>query len=242
MRVLFITSNYLSGGAVSNCLNNIFGQLTEEFEIDVACMSKSETHTSDLPIKAYKINSVHTTSVHDRSSAYKKTELYALKVISNLKILPYKLKYKIEHARSYKETEEIVKNNNYDVLISVCAMFSNHYIAYRLKKKYPNLKWIAYYFDPFSFNKVETTSFKSRLNFENKLLEYADGIVLTEQMKREFLSCVLKRHLKKSIVCEFPNIVNRNTNEKNSTIEFNKEKINCVFTGYIYSLKFRFSN
>lgn len=246
MKVLFITSYYKGNYAISSCLRNIFKIMCEQVDIEVAHMDLNDAYVEKLPLKLHhiyncvdnlkfkeKINRI----LKDEKGFKKITRLFmyiASRIIMRINISP-KTSYAINEAISCKEIDKLISKGEYDCIVSVCAHFSNHYIASKLKKKYKNLKWIAYYFDPYSFSMIDKKNEEAKKKFEYEVLSGADRIVLTNQLKSEFESSFLKKFLSKSVVCEFPNVLNRVANEKNTVIKFDENKINCVFTGWIYS-------
>ncbi len=247
MKVLFITSNYLSNNAISNCLSNIFHKMCHNIDISVAHMDVGEVCQGDACVKTYPID--HNTGdvfvsfrenlirIFRKEHGLKKISgmisYFFVKAVLKLK-LPPRIAYFFTEQNSYRALKSLAKQEEFDCIISVSAMMSNHYLGWKLKK-HTSARWYAYYFDPYSFNKGEKGTFRQKCRLENKLLERADGIVITQQMQKEFSSCKLSRHLDKAVVCEFPNVTERTDSKQNTMIVFDPAYINCVFTGYIYA-------
>lgn len=87
---------------------------------------------------------------------------------------------------------KIIKENNIDKIITASWTFSAHRIGDKLKKKVPNLYWLADTIDPFCFNpKVNNQFFYHKLNllYENKIFGRANfNSVLTERIKDKYVS------------------------------------------------------
>ncbi|QSW87460.1 MULTISPECIES: hypothetical protein [Flavobacterium] len=87
---------------------------------------------------------------------------------------------------------KIIEEHNIDKLITASWTFSAHRIGDKLKKKFPNLYWLADTIDPFCFNaRVNNLFLYNRLNvsYENKIFKRADfNSVLTEKIKKKYVS------------------------------------------------------
>ncbi|HUT86057.1 MAG TPA: glycosyltransferase [Elusimicrobiales bacterium] len=85
---------------------------------------------------------------------------------------------------SYKELKNIVRENSYNAVISVCLPFSDHLLALKIKKYVPNAVWIADVQDPFYLSenfRYNNTLLYKKLNyaFERKVFKTADYITVT---------------------------------------------------------------
>lgn len=249
MKILFVTPYYLCNNAISNCLQNIYGELSNDCKIDVACFNLLADKTVDSQVEVHYIEDFANgndkmTYKRNLSLIYKKysgvrkiinmIKYTFYKIISKLPFSP-RLKYAIMGYGNVKQLEKLIAENDYNYVISVCYPFSCHYLMSKVKKRFPQIKWIAYYFDPYSHNVKEKYPFELKCNFEYKVLSNVDGILLTSKLYDEFSGCRLKSFLDRAIVCEFPNLVRHVSNSLNSPICFESDNINCVFVGYIYS-------
>lgn len=245
MKVLFITSYYMESGAISNCLKNILEPMSKHVDVEVAHMDFDKTNSGKLPVITHHIyNPLDNLKLKDKIIYLFKNERgikkitrpfwqFVSKIVAKLNVSP-KISYAITECASIRDLKKLISKNNYDCIISVCAYFSNHYIASKIKRSNKNIKWIAYYFDPYSFSQLGEKRQKQREKLEYKLLGYADAIIVTNQMEKEFKASRFCAYLDKTIMCEFPNIVNNKTDKTNTTIEFDPHRINCVFAGAIY--------
>lgn len=87
---------------------------------------------------------------------------------------------------------KIIEEHNIDKLVTASWTFSAHRIGDKLKKKFPNLYWLADTIDPFSFNaKVNNSFLYGRLNrvYEHNIFKQADfNSVLTQRIKNKYIS------------------------------------------------------
>ena len=89
-----------------------------------------------------------------------------------------------------KQLREIVGLNKYSCIISSSAPFTSHLLGYYIKRKFKNVRWIAEYSDPFSFNSSPIKSIFRFLNkaIERKLLKEVNYVVVPiEESKEGFL-------------------------------------------------------
>lgn len=89
----------------------------------------------------------------------------------------------------YKELERIQETKNIDVIISVVNPICSTFSALKFKKKYPNVKWITYFTDPFTFHPVVYTgvifkNFRKKINFkwEKEIYDTANYNLFTEEL------------------------------------------------------------
>ena len=95
--------------------------------------------------------------------------------------------YKIETKKVRKFYAEKIKNEKFDYVISVSNPFMNHETAKYIKSKAPKTHWIAYYYDPYSFNNVKNKFENSFRNFHEKhALKKAEKIIALEGIIKEY--------------------------------------------------------
>ena len=133
-----------------------------------------------------------------------------------------------------KEIVRIIKYGGYEIIISISYPITNHIIAYNIRKNM-NIKWIACYLDPYTFNwQLDISRLVSRLKLEKKLLKKADVIMAQSFIFNDFKNCELKYYLQKSVQFELPCIIPI-YHLTNSHISRNDSKsINCLFIGTLY--------
>lgn len=140
-------------------------------------------------------------------------------------------------------TNKILEINNekkIDKLITVSLPFVTNIIGYKVKKKLPNIEWIAYELDPFTDNYTLRSDKELRKKLELKLFYLADKIISTEGIVEENnLHYFRKDYLKKTSTIPLPNLTNNIRDRNNCSVEFNEDRINIVFTGYFYGSTIR---
>ncbi len=94
---------------------------------------------------------------------------------------------------AWRRAYNLLHRGDYHGLISVSFPFSGHLVGYRLKKKLPNLPWIADIGDPFSFfhdKPINNVVLYERMNryWEGKVLDKADAVTVTsDETEHEYL-------------------------------------------------------
>lgn len=83
----------------------------------------------------------------------------------------------------YKKAYALHEENQYDVVVAVYSPFNALYAAAKLKRKFPNIKYIAYFLDSLSGGALpsyfpEKISVKKALHWENKLLKQANVVMV----------------------------------------------------------------
>ncbi len=98
--------------------------------------------------------------------------------------------------------ERLIRENNYDCLVIRSQYHSAQLVGLHLKKKFPNLPWIACLSDPWSFSdhqaNVPLASVWSARQ-EKKVLQAADAIVLPTDGLRDFMLKTLPELKQKSV-------------------------------------------
>lgn len=76
-----------------------------------------------------------------------------------------------------------------EIVITVSLPFSTHWVGLRLKKRYPNLRWLADIGDPFAIQSPplfnETLYGRLARKLEKKVLESADRVAVTNPVLRQ---------------------------------------------------------
>jgi len=99
----------------------------------------------------------------------------------------------------------IVSNNRYDLIISSAMPFTDHILAYFVKK-WTAIPWVADYGDPLAFNPISPKIKWEHLGdkwIESKLLKAVDYVIVsTDETKNGFIECY--PFLKKSKIAVIP--------------------------------------
>ncbi len=121
----------------------------------------------------------------------------------------------------YKKAKCILAKKNIDVIISVSNPICAHIAAKRLKRLHPDIKWIAYFTDPYTFydSFYEHVLFKKRRlknNFKEELSIYetTDYTILTEEL---YDIAIVKFDQKPSKTICFPYVLKQLIKSNNSS-------------------------
>ncbi|GAA0085054.1 hypothetical protein UT300007_14930 [Clostridium sp. CTA-7] len=136
---------------------------------------------------------------------------------------------------------KLMEKENFDVMFSMHEPPSSHICAYKIKKKYPNLKWITYWSDPWLKDSTREGSSSIRRNFEEgyekNIVALADKFIFVTNANRDDYMDTY------SIKKEDTYIITRGYDEKvYNDIKINErpllidnKKINIIYTGEIFS-------
>ncbi|OOE00228.1 hypothetical protein BO219_13530 [Anoxybacillus kestanbolensis] len=136
-----------------------------------------------------------------------------------------------------KKAIEIMKNNKIDIVLSMHESPSAHLVGYRLKKMFPNVKWVTYWSDPWTIDPLR----KGQPLIRRKIEEYLEKKVVEKADKFLFTSrATEKLYIKKYGISENKTaIVYRGYDyvEKLGDIPegIDLKKLNIVYTGEIFS-------
>lgn len=248
-RIVFIVDDYYPQySAVGGCIKNLVDELAHENEIIVIARSQS-INSKNIIVDSYKVHYFNTTYSHVRNSIQKK-------IVSSTNIQKniFKLAYNILRSYGYVKAlvkrenikkddvesiySELIKVSDIDAIIPTCLPFESIIAAIKYKSVIStNTKVIPYLFDKYSDNKSlhrleinRIFKFNNHLNLEKNILNKCDKILYVEAWESHILK-YLPEIKNKSVLVEHPLIKKNNSEIKN---EFDKNKINFVYTGALY--------
>ncbi len=246
MKLLFITNNYLKNNANTNCLKRLMKALPKDWDIQVlltdevgARFFKGDEEIAYIP----KSHWVFRADVKLLFSFQLNLREYCLL----LRNFYYKFLRKLLHKEcpawemkckntiGFPKINQYIKDQEYDAIISMSYPFECHHLGYKLKKENPEIKWYAYYLDPYFSNHGMADIKDECLALEDEVLSLCDGMFLTPILYREFEESILKKYIERCYVCEFPNLVDFREKTGNGVVNFDDAYINCVFTGHMYN-------
>ncbi len=221
---------YPYDNASTNCLSHIISEIVKQRnDVTVLCCSYSK----DLPLcekkDGYCIKRIYMNPFQLRY--YKDYPLagesffksFFHKVIGLLCGVLKRLKYFVKY-------EFVLKNNNFDYILSIHFPPKNNDIVFSfpLKKE----KWIVLYFDPYVYNKTLSRNVELRKIKEKIWIHKIDGIVnfdgiSQENEKNNYFPYTQKKHLD----IPLPNLVLDTFD--NNNISFHQKVIIC-YTGMFY--------
>lgn len=145
---------------------------------------------------------------------------------------------------SYKASKygiELMKKENFDVMFSMHEPPSSHICAYRIKKKFPKLKWMTYWSDPWLKDSTREESSFIRKNFEKayerKVVPLSDKYIFVTKANRD--DYIESYNINKKDTYIITRGYDQKTyNDIKESIKpklINDEKINIVYAGEIFS-------
>ena len=184
---------------------------------------------------------------NSKKKSTKKYRFYNLKFIKNyvLKLFNSILKNIIWpdfafmwYFSSKKKAIQLFSENQYNLIITVSHPFTSHLVGLKIKRKYPNVLWIADSGDPFSFGSLSSSNnFKiySSLNklSENKVFSNANYLTVTTELTKEIYVALFKNFSNKIKV--IPPLHDKSSAKVfNDIISLDDNKIILSFFGALY--------
>lgn len=136
---------------------------------------------------------------------------------------------------------DLMKKENFDVMFSMHEPPSSHICAYLIKRKFFNLKWIAYWSDPWLKDSTRegSTYIRKRIEgyYENKVVKLANKhIFVTKANRDDYIKTYNLKIEDTAIITRGYDESVYNEIKKNSIPKYiDKSKINIVYTGEIFS-------
>lgn len=223
-RILFIVNKYYpDSNSGANIIKRICEGLAENYLIEVFVLS-----SKTIVYQQEEINNVliHRTPFEERVYNNNTYRIFYERFVSCIggvySFNKYKFYQQIESIRNF------IEKKKYDIVISVCYPIFTHYIASQILTY--NMKWIAYYLDPYYCNEQEKRGKIRKLATEKKILKRSNAIIVPSLLNESY-----KKIYKKDIYCiDFPNIRNFDLESNDELIKLSEKHINCVFLGNLY--------
>jgi glycosyltransferase involved in cell wall biosynthesis len=250
-KILLITYFFPPLNNISSMRTFAFARYLTAEGFDVTVLTVPKDRSGD---KGQKVSNYH--------DKFKVVEAAGLNPVSQINLLKYQEKNSSKNFLTYlqrikvyllanlfssldfwllkgqRSANKLVADNHFDIVLSSHSPISTHLIAWMLKRKHPNLYWIADYRDLWSYNHFgNTPKFPFSILqhvLERKLNRTADLLCTVSTPLQELLE---KKYGKKTLVVEngyFPedcNLVNETTQD------FSK-KIIFTYTGVFYPEKY----
>lgn len=136
---------------------------------------------------------------------------------------------------------KLMEEENFDIMFSMHEPPSSHICAYKIKKKYKNLKWITYWSDPWTKDStrenINIVRRKFEEAYERKVVKLSDKFVFVTKENRDDYIKTYNIEKEKTFV------ITRGYDEevyKDIALEekprlINAEKINVVYAGEIFT-------
>lgn len=122
-------------------------------------------------------------SKSEKKGFFKHIKKSIFKTLSSL-ITPDKAIFWLPSAKNWIKNEM----SDYDIVITTSPVFSNHFLGRIIKKKNPNIKWVADFRDYHFLENLEYDNrFKNKLNkrWENRVIQESDVVVFISNAMKE---------------------------------------------------------
>lgn len=134
--------------------------------------------------------------------------------------------------KSFHKAKKLINENEISTIITASDPYSSHILGFRLKRKFPNTKWIGIFGDPwsldFSLGKFE----KARRKWvEKKVIYHMDKYVFTTENCRDLYCNEFGINLSKTSV--FPRGYDPKICNYSVPVDLDKKKINFVYSGAV---------
>jgi hypothetical protein len=136
---------------------------------------------------------------------------------------------------------KLLRRRKYDAIISVSNPFSSHLVAYMLLKKKSDIVWICDYGDPFSFESSYPSNNQKlyrnlNFSFEKKVIAISRKIAVTNApVIIKFQEYFKLPGIRYRVIPPFLNIMPVGLTLNMGDKEFDREAINIVYSGMLYS-------
>ncbi|WP_294186509.1 glycosyltransferase [uncultured Clostridium sp.] len=175
----------------------------------------------------------------DRNNKFKLKLKAVLKKAKSLFAIPDMYLYWAIKASKYGS--KLMKIEDFDVMFSMHEPPSSHICAYRIKKKYRNLKWIAYWSDPWLKDSTREGSSLIRKKiegrYEREIINLADKHIFVTKANRDDYIRTYNLNSKDTFIITRGYDAKVYSDIKNSEkpILINDNMINVVYAGEIFS-------
>ncbi len=238
-RILFITNEYPPiSSPTSIVVKPVIDTLKKEFSVYVLSIGSKDIF--DDSEKVYVVN-----GGLEKKYANKKNGLVHLFLRLNLRLkqfvnLPlYPVYRPFLQRKLEKAALSICKRNNIDCIVSVCFPQEAVAAGCYVKKKLPCIKYVPYIIDAFSGGTLPkylpaTIARRRKIEYESSVTGNADAIIAMESAKSFYSKTDIQtsRYYLNPALLIKPD--NKYVEAKDLSFDLNKDKINVLYTGYLY--------
>lgn len=136
---------------------------------------------------------------------------------------------------------DIIKSDKIDLIFSMHETPSSHLVAYNLKQKFQNVRWVAYWSDPWTFdpNRSEIPYIRKQIEkiMEKKVVKLAEKHFFTtkECMKLYREKFIIDKNNADIVYRGYDDNLYKHINSDDMPKEINKDKINILHAGEIFT-------
>lgn len=250
MNIVILTDSYYPDmSATSACIDKYIQKLKYKHSVDVVCPI-SRAHFKPLNDPYLQLHFVSNLMWFLRmkckdnilENKYKRLSVFLLNIfrIRSLLLSPfcYPTIMKWQIKAFVKKLDALYEERKFDLLISVSDPITTAFACRRFKKEHPEVKWITYFTDPFTFqpSKYRYVFFKGKRKKRNYINEKAiydasDINLFTEELYQmaihEFNQPLHKTYKIKYILSKIDVNLNYKCNNKSS-------KIKLIYAGMLF--------
>lgn len=120
------------------------------------------------------------------------------------------------HFDLLNKTQEYINNKKVDVIATFGQPMSTHIAGLKLKKKYPHLKWVAHFSDPWVDNIFNDYNFWTKCinkHAQNQVFKKADKLIFTSTETIDLVTKNYPNFVRKKSIC-LPHSFNQNLYQK----------------------------
>lgn len=224
---------YPDPSATGQCAKRFANLLSNDFEIDIICLSESEEQMSvDLAdgMKVHKLAGCRLRAESKSAGILRKT----IHLLGGAQIKTRLLGNLTWYRKAaYQKLEEIHSMHSLDTVFSICSPFAAHCAAMDFKRMHPTIRWCGYTVDPYAAgNRIRPfwCSYKKLIEVEKRVLQSMDTVLLSEEVFKSRPELYLGCSACRALPYVLPEM-NLGTGERRF---FSEEDINCVYAGSFY--------
>lgn len=207
MKIVILTGYYYPNMyPPSACIDKYVKELKKNHEVTIICQS-SVNETLIYPDKDIKVEYVSNWWNSSRNYLVQKLKVNpdntCYKFLHNLVrlygvmitpfVYPTRLSWLID--AYYNKLKQLYKNNPFNIIISVSNPICSHLAAQKFKKYHPDIKWITYSTDPFTFYDtvyhgvlLKNKRYLKNFHTEETYYNSADYNILTEELYKKAIT------------------------------------------------------
>lgn len=225
---------YPNASATGICARRFADMLSTDYDIDMICMA-SDSITAEIDNDNIKI--------HALSGGTLKRETQSAGAVKRLHHICGQVQIKARFLgnlqwfadAAFKKLIEIDKKRRIDAVFSVCSPLTAHVAAMNFKSKNGSVRWVAYTVDLYATpERIRPVGYSlpDMAEKEMNILDRADAVFLSEEIFGNHQEMVDRFRN----VSRLPYVIpEREQRQDESSSIFEKDNINCVFAGSLYS-------
>lgn len=243
--VLFITyDSYPGNNANIQCISTVMEFFSAHgYDVHIACL-KEHFHlpdelTSTDGIKVHYLPEILHAIRRTPDQEYgfmpfeiaSKVVRYSIRNAQRLSI--HDLAFGFDNVLLRNKVKNLISKHDIDTVITVSAPFITHLCYLKIRKFFPDVKWIIYELDPFTYNHfLPEKQLAKRKILEENVCKEADQIISTIGISEENdMHAFRQEYETKTLRIALPNFGKKSDSKP---WQFEHDRINLVYTGTFY--------